>query len=62
MLVSPERILGSIGGGRAEYLAIEQARSMTLPEIKVYDLDVTTDDDPGMICGGTIKVMFIPLE
>lgn len=62
MLVSPERILGSIGGGRAEYLAIEQARSMTLPEIKVYNLDVTTDDDPGMICGGTIKVMFIPLE
>ena len=62
MLVSPERILGSIGGGRAEYMAIEQARNMTLPEIKVYDLDVTTDDDPGMICGGTIKVMFIPLE
>lgn len=61
MLVSPERILGSIGGGRAEYLAIEQARKMKEAEIAVYNLDVTTDDDPGMICGGTIKVMFIPL-
>ncbi len=61
MLVGHERILGSIGGGQAEYMAIERARNMNGYRLEQYDLNVTTSDDPGMICGGVIKVIFIPL-
>ena len=61
MLVGKERILGSIGGGQAEYMAIERARSMTGFDVESYDLRVNAAEDPGMICGGIIKVIFIPL-
>ena len=62
MLVCRDRILGSIGGGQAEFMATEHAKNMTGCNIEEYNLNVTDSDEPGMICGGTIKVMFIPLE
>lgn len=61
MLVGCDRILGTIGGGQAEFKAIEHAKNMRGCRLEEYDLNVTASDDPGMICGGTIKVMFIPL-
>ena len=61
MFVGESRVLGSIGGGESEYLAIEHARSITKPAIREYCLNNKHSDGLDMVCGGTIRVLFIPV-
>ena len=51
--------IGTIGGGAAEYQAIQRARELLAEgrsETRTYDLGY--EGDAGMICGGTIEVLF----
>ena len=61
MFVSEDKVLGSIGGGEPEYLAICHARENPCFELKEYALNNTAPNSLDMICGGRIKVLFIPV-
>jgi xanthine dehydrogenase accessory factor len=61
MFVGAEKVLGSIGGGEPEYLAIRQARENPVFAMKQYALNNTAPNGLDMICGGRINVLFIPL-
>ena len=62
MLVAKEgRICGTIGGGAVEYAAIRQAKDVTEPMIRDYDLSDKDKVELGMICGGRNRVLFIPI-
>ena len=61
MFVGKDRVLGTIGGGEPEYLAIRHAREN--PNFSITELVLNNRSTNGldMICGGTIKVAFIPV-
>ena len=61
MFVGENRVLGSIGGGEPEYLAIRHARECRSIEAREYVLNNRGANGLDMICGGTIHVMFIPV-
>ena len=62
MFVGENRVLGSIGGGEPEYRCIRHARENPFFSVREYALNNAAANGLDMICGGTIKVMFIPLE
>ena len=62
MFVGEDRVLGSIGGGEPEYRCIRHARENPFFSIQEYALNNAAANGLDMICGGTIKVMFIPLQ
>lgn len=61
MFVGTEQVLGSIGGGESEYLAIAHARSTTEITTREYRLNNKHADGLDMVCGGTINVLFVPI-
>lgn len=61
MLVCEDEIIDSIGGGAVEYAAIEDAKECSSIMIKEYALNNKDSVRLGMICGGTNKVLFVPL-
>ena len=61
MFVGEDRVLGSIGGGEPEYLAIRHAKECRSIETREYVLNNRGANGLDMICGGTIHVMFIPV-
>lgn len=61
MFVSESGILDSIGGGIVEYAAVQDAKKVTGVTIKEYHLNNKTGEQLGMICGGSNKVLFVPL-
>ena len=61
MFVSDEQILGTVGGGAAEHLAIDDAKKCRHVMRKQYILNNTRTNGTDMICGGTIDVLFIPV-
>lgn len=61
MFVSEDKVLGSIGGGEPEYLAIRHAKECRSIETRQYVLNNRGANGLDMICGGTIHVMFIPV-
>ncbi|MBU5627503.1 XdhC family protein [Oscillibacter sp. MSJ-2] len=66
MLVGPDgSITGTIGGGAVEAAAIREAAALcggARPQIRTYDLSNDAAATIGMICGGSIRVLFEPLE
>lgn len=61
MFVGQDKVLGSIGGGEPEYLAICHARENVGFSVKEYALNNTAPNGLDMICGGRIKVLFLPV-
>ena len=61
MFIAQDKVLGSIGGGEPEYLAIQHAKEHPFFSIKEYALNNTAANGLDMICGGRIKVLFIPV-
>ncbi|WP_027055598.1 xanthine dehydrogenase accessory protein XdhC [Mesorhizobium erdmanii] len=63
MLVSQEAILGTIGGGQLEYMAIDKARQMVGEEARIEvdevcaTLDVPLGPEIGQCCGGRVEVL-----
>lgn len=62
MFVGKEAVLGSIGGGEPEYLAIRHARENPCFSTRELVLNNRGANGLDMICGGTIKVTFIPID
>ena len=61
MFVGEDKVLGSIGGGEPEYLAIRHAKECQSIVTRQYVLNNRGVNGLDMICGGTIHVMFIPV-
>lgn len=61
MFVGEDKVLGSIGGGEPEYIAIGHARECKSLTVREYVLNNKGANGLDMICGGTIQVMFIPV-
>ena len=63
MLVSQTAILGTIGGGQLEYMAIDKARQMVGKEARIEvdeicaTLDVPLGPEIGQCCGGRVEVL-----
>lgn len=62
MFVGADKVLGSIGGGEPEYQVIRQAKANPAAGVREYTLNRTAENGLDMICGGTIKVVFIPVK
>ena len=62
MFVGKDKVLGTIGGGEPEYRAIRHARENPDFSLQEYALNRSAANGLDMICGGTIKVVFIPIE
>ena len=62
MLVTEERILGSIGGGIFEKSVIEAAKDVKQNFKETFSLSNEESRSLGMICGGTNEILFIPLN
>ena len=62
MFVGKEKVLGTIGGGEPEFRAIRHARENPGFSLQEYSLNRTAANGLDMICGGTIKVAYIPLD
>ena len=54
-------VIDSIGGGPVEAEAIEDAGRTTKAEVKTYHLNLKDSANLGMVCGGSIQVLFIPV-
>ena len=61
MFVTEHKIYDSIGGGAVEFAAIDDARSCEHVMVKEYCLNSRKEENLGMICGGSNKVLFIPV-
>lgn len=61
LFVGREKVLGSIGGGEPEYLAICHARENPVFNLREFNLNNTEPNGLDMICGGRIQVVFIPV-
>ena len=62
MFVGKDFVLGTIGGGEPEYMAICQARESCHCFTSELVLNNRSTNGLDMICGGTIKIAFIPVE
>ncbi len=62
MLVTKEGILGSIGGGILECSVLEDAKKITSVTVEDYQLSNEESAAMGMICGGSNKILFVPLK
>lgn len=54
MLVSPETIFGTIGGGQLEFLAIARARELIAENLENGTLDIPLGPEIGQCCGGRV--------
>ena len=61
MFVGKEKTLGSIGGGQPESIIIREARENPILAEREYVLNNGHTNGLDMICGGTIRVLFIPI-
>lgn len=57
------QVVGTVGGGAIEAKAIEEARNMlkadtTTDQVLAYDLSNAKAGDLGMICGGSVRLLF----
>jgi xanthine dehydrogenase accessory factor len=56
MLVAGDALLGTIGGGQLEFIAIDTARTMLRNDIAVKNMDVPLGPAIGQCCGGHVKL------
>ena len=59
MFVTNDRIYSTIGGGRIESLAIDEARAMLKSKAKrkILSFDLGKGGNAGMICGGSVRIL-----
>ncbi|KQY13835.1 xanthine dehydrogenase accessory protein XdhC [Rhizobium sp. Root482] len=58
MLVSAERLFGTIGGGQLEYMAIDHARRALRQSEPAQAMDVPLGPEIGQCCGGRVALAF----
>ena len=62
MLVTEDKILGSIGGGILEKSVIEAAKRVNRICRETFSLSNEESKSLGMICGGNNEILFVPLN
>ncbi|QDZ01409.1 xanthine dehydrogenase accessory protein XdhC [Nitratireductor mangrovi] len=68
MLVAPEAIFGTIGGGQLEFMAIDKAREMLAAKRSETGrdagarLDIPLGPDIGQCCGGRVELAIEPVD
>ncbi len=62
MFVTENKIVDSIGGGAVEFAAIEAARQNREAAIRSYNLNKKEENALDMVCGGSNRVLFLPLR
>lgn len=62
MLVTDSGQIDTLGGGAIENQVISDAKTIDTPFIKEYNLGPSDSAKLGMICGGTNKILFIPID
>ena len=62
MLVGPEAIRGTIGGGQLEYMAIDRARAMLASGEARAEMDVPLGPEIGQCCGGRVALDLVRLD
>ena len=62
MLVTDKEIMGSIGGGVLENAVIKYARKTSAVSYESFHLSNEESKNLGMICGGTNRILFVPLR
>lgn len=62
MFIGKDAVLGTIGGGEPEYRAIRHAQENPGFHVQEYALNRAAANGLDMICGGRIKVAFIPIQ
>lgn len=62
MFVGENQIIDSIGGGAVEFAVIEEAKKRPQAMIKEYHLNHEDSGKLGMICGGSNKILFLPIS
>ncbi|AUH34938.1 xanthine dehydrogenase accessory protein XdhC [Paracoccus tegillarcae] len=56
MLVGPDQVSGTIGGGQLEYMAIDRARQMLKRNEATAEMDIPLGPEIGQCCGGRVKL------
>ncbi len=59
MFVGEDTVIDTIGGGAVEYEVLQEAKKQPAAMIKEYQLESSAE--LGMICGGSNKVLFLPV-
>ncbi|MGU3574433.1 xanthine dehydrogenase accessory protein XdhC [Brucellaceae bacterium C25G] len=62
MLVAMDGILGTIGGGQLEYMAIDQARKILGSGLNEPHMDVPLGPEIGQCCGGRVRLKLQKLD
>lgn len=62
MLVSADRLHGTIGGGAFEYMAIDHARALLAGKATVWRQDIPLGPAIGQCCGGFVSLAFTPFD
>ncbi len=62
MLVTPRRIIGTIGGGQLEYMVIEEARALLGRGERRASMDVPLGPEIGQCCGGRTRLALDRLD
>ncbi len=56
MLVAPDDLVGTIGGGALEYMVIARARQALRDDVTADDMDIPLGPEIGQCCGGRVAV------
>lgn len=62
MLISPEAIIGTIGGGALEYMVIDRARQVLRQELDADTLYIPLGPEIGQCCGGRVDIALNALD
>lgn len=62
MVVAPDALFGTIGGGQLEFLAIDHARKLLASGERTASLDVPLGPEIGQCCGGRTVLAFRRLD
>lgn len=54
MMVGPDHVTGTIGGGQLEYMAIDRARQMLVKGEAQAEMDIPLGPEIGQCCGGRV--------
>ncbi len=62
MLISEQKSIGTIGGGRLEFLAIEKAQKMLVDNWSEQELEISLGRESAQCCGGFVKLKLQKLD
>jgi len=62
MLISPDALIGTIGGGALEYMVIDRARQVLRDGLPDARMDIPLGPEIGQCCGGRVEVSMQPAD